>query len=324
MATRTRSTKATASTKTTRGASKKGSAPVNPTVMQDVQKALAAGAAPAPANGETQKPTQGEGASATPPEHHIDLKKYVDALSQAAGFSKASIDLEMAVCLAIFAEYGEADLSSKKEVMKAYAGAGWKCETHAAPDYKTVNRRLNAAAALFDKMGGAEAINGIIAGLPDTAVLGALVQHLASNFELTSLNAVWAAAGKPVANPRDWNYTERQRGASTPQQRATQGEGATAGQPLPPEASAGDKRTAEQLAATGQDTATKTLDASNATVLTAGSLTLAIPHGTPYEDVITLITELMAFAGSMKPQEPQATAQPAAKTSARSRKETTH
>jgi hypothetical protein len=282
-------------------------------VLQDIEKRMAAGQ-PKP------QPTA-EGASANPPAApHINIQRYIDALSQAAGFSKASIDLEMAVCLSIFAEDGAADINAKKDVMAAYTGAGWKCETTTGSDYKTVNRRLNAAAALFDKMGGKAAIDEVTAGVPETAHISAIVNHLASEFELTSLNAVWAAAGRPVKNPRDWTYDERTRGENTPATPRTAGEGASAAGPaqLPP----------APAPAAGTDTttvqATRT-DASNATVLEVGKLHLVIPHDTPYEDVVGLLTELMAFATKMQgAPEQQPEQQKTAPTTTRRKSATTH
>lgn len=305
----------TRKTATATAAQKAAKAPASNTVLQDVQKLLQAKTLPASPE---QPKAQAEGASVTPPEQ--DIQRYIDALSQANGFAKASIDLEMAVCLMVFAEQGGAGINEKKAVYKVYAGAGWKCETHAGPDYKTVSRRLNAAAALFDKMGGSKVIGELLAAIPPEAQIGALVQHLATNFELTSLNAVWAAAGRPVKNERDWTYTERVRGenAGGPGQDR-------AGQPLinPPTTTSTKAPSPEELRAAEQ-VAGQQIDASNATILKAGQLTLAIPHGTPYDDVVDMITELMAFAQNMKPQEHQEPA-PAAKTTSRGRqKETTH
>lgn len=287
--------KAATTTKTTstrKPATKQATGADVQAVLSDIQKRMgAATPAPAPAA------SNGEGASATPPAApHIDIARYVAALSQAAGFSKASIDLEMAVCLSIFAESGEANLAAKKEVLAAYSGAGWKCDTHTGDDYKTVSRRLNAAAALFDKMGGKKAIDEVTAGVPVEAHIGAIVNHLAETFELNSLNAVWAAAGRPVKNIRDWNWAERKHGeAATPK---PAGEGATAaGAPQLPAAPA---------PAAGAEPATSK-QASNATVLEVGKLHLVIPFDTPYEDVVGLLTELMAFASKMQgaPQQEQ-------------------
>ena len=216
------STKSTASRKSAAKPTMTASAQA---VLQDIEKRRAAKQNTEVPQG-APAPSHAEGASATPPSApHIDLKRYVDALTQAVGFSKASIDLEMAVCLSIFAESGEANIHAKKEVMKAYVGAGWKTASPAEDDYKTVNRRLNAAAALFDKMGGKKALDEVTAGVPEEAHIGAIVNHLATNYELTSLNAVWAAAGRPVKSVHDWNFNERTRGAAatapqTPQDRA--------------------------------------------------------------------------------------------------------
>lgn len=253
-------------------------------------------------------PATQEGASATPPQApHIDLKRYIDALAQAQGFSKASVDLEVAVCLSIFAEAGDANITSKREVMKAYVGAGWKCAAHTEADYKTVSRRLNASAALFERMGGKKAIDEVTAGVPEDAHIGALVNHLATKYELTSLNAVWAAAGRPVKNVRDWTYDERTRGENTPPSRprtpASQGEGASAEPPA------------------------GVLDTTNATVLTHGMLQLVIPNDCPEQDLMDMLAELMSFvherntgAGAQAAPVTKTEAKPASKRASR----TTH
>lgn len=304
--------KAATTTKTTstrKPATKQATGADVQAVLSDIQKRMGAAPAPAPAASNTA-----EGASATPPAApHIDIARYVAALAQAAGFSKASIDLEMAVCLSIFAESGEANLAAKKEVLAAYSGAGWKCDTHTGDDYKTVSRRLNAAAALFDKMGGKKAIDEVTAGVPVEAHIGAIVNHLAATFELNSLNAVWAAAGRPVKNIRDWNWAERKHGVA-PEAPKPAGEGAmAAGSPQLPPAPA---------PAAGAEAATSK-QASNATVLEVGKLHLVIPFDTPYEDVVGMLTELMAFASKMEgaPQQPQ---EPATTPARKGRGATTH
>ena len=41
-------------------------------------------------------------------------------------------------------------------------------------------------------------------------------------------------------------------------------------------------------------------ETANATVLTAGMLTLVIPNNCPYDDVVSMVAELMAFAENMQ------------------------
>jgi hypothetical protein len=309
----------------------------------------------------------------------LSMQTYVDALEKAMGFTKASITLEMAVCMSVYASYGEASLAAKKEVMLVYQNAGYATATHKDADYKTVSRRLNAAAALFDKI-GVEQIQDITEGTKEEEHIQAIVNFLSTEFDLKSLNAVWAAAGRPIVATYDSDYDELparpKRGArgsgvrvatslSTSERTAsgavppgTPGTGGvdeqgrpltkegTVDQRIKPEGgeslatqvakgeiskeeadkiagkqpeekpeeqpSEADKRMMERVGGAveaGREERKaeepvkhnrRKTDAPDVTVIEVGMIHVAIPHNAPYEDIIGVITELMAIASTME------------------------
>jgi hypothetical protein len=204
----------------------KAANPINPAVLADIKRRLSGGDAPA-ATVDTTPPEAGTemvGKKRGRPRSErkedkrfltLSLQTYVDALEKSTGFSRASVNLEMAVCLSVYAAYGEASLMAKHEVRIIYQSAGYACATHSDADYKTVVRRYGAAAALFEAMGGKAALDEITGSTTEAEHIQAIVNHLSTNFQLNSLNAVWAAAGRPILNTRDSNYSEGEEGADT-------------------------------------------------------------------------------------------------------------
>jgi len=83
---------------------------------------------------------------------HLTLDTCTTALNAAAINHKAAIQLELAVGLAVFHMYKGTNKDARKMLVQAYALAGWQCQKFADPDYKTVNRRINATASLYEKV----------------------------------------------------------------------------------------------------------------------------------------------------------------------------
>jgi len=83
---------------------------------------------------------------------HLTLDTCTSALTAAAINHKAAIQLELAVGLAVFHLYKGTNKDARKMLVQAYALAGWQCQKFADPDYKTVNRRINATASLYEKV----------------------------------------------------------------------------------------------------------------------------------------------------------------------------
>lgn len=83
----------------------------------------------------------------------ISSESCVLALNSAALNRRRAIQLELGVGLAVYAAEGSTDKQAKSILCEAYSGAGYDCLDDTGRDYKTVNRRLNASARLFNKMG---------------------------------------------------------------------------------------------------------------------------------------------------------------------------
>lgn len=74
------------------------------------------------------------------------------ALNTAALNRKSAFQVELAVGLAVFLSYGSTDKDAREMLNNAYATAGYECIRVSGMDYKTVNRRINATAKLFEKL----------------------------------------------------------------------------------------------------------------------------------------------------------------------------
>src|SRR5213082_1117949 len=83
---------------------------------------------------------------------NLSIETCVTALQHAAINHKAAIQLELAVGLAVFQMNGGTNKDARRNLVDIYVAAGWDCAKFAGSDYKTVNRRINAAAALFEKV----------------------------------------------------------------------------------------------------------------------------------------------------------------------------
>jgi hypothetical protein len=83
---------------------------------------------------------------------NLTLDTCTTALNAAAINHKAAIQLELAVGLAVFHMYKGTNKDARKMLVQAYSLAGWQCQKFADPDYKTVNRRINATASLYEKV----------------------------------------------------------------------------------------------------------------------------------------------------------------------------
>jgi hypothetical protein len=83
---------------------------------------------------------------------NLTLDTCTTALNCAAINHKAAIQLELAVGLAVFHMFKGTNKDARKMLVQAYSLAGWQCQKFSDPDYKTVNRRINATASLYEKV----------------------------------------------------------------------------------------------------------------------------------------------------------------------------
>lgn len=153
----------------------------------------------------------------------ISVETLVAAINNAALSRKAALQVELAVGLIHFTlEADGADKTGKANLKALYHAAGYDCMTKADADYVTVNRRLNAVAKLFDKL-GSKLVHGWVAGKGDTeSVLAYVVTELAA-YAFHTLDDVADYCG--VAS----NRTRAARQPQGPAEGKGEGEGAAEG-----------------------------------------------------------------------------------------------
>lgn len=134
-----------------------------------------------------------------PPKPYIlSVLTCVEILTKAGLDRRAALVNELAVGLGIFYEAGGATRDAKELLTAVYARSGYDCGTSSGADYKTVNRRVNATAALFETI-GYEKIAEKVGHEVEGNLVGSLVEAL-KPLQLYSIDHVLAYSGKPRAN----------------------------------------------------------------------------------------------------------------------------
>lgn len=203
----------------------------------------------------------------------------VRALERAIGFGKSALYLEVAVALAVFASSSTgADRSTKRVVMEIYTQAGFDTRLD-GEDYKTVNRRINASAAFFNKI-GKDAIDAAAAGLREGKAIDAISTFLSATFNFSGVNAVLEFAGKPVKQ------------TNTPEYRASRLAGA-GGDDKATAVGIGARMDARRLERQAEDD-------SDGTIVSAGKLSLVVPGNCTAAEVRAMSVKLAEFADRME------------------------
>lgn len=83
----------------------------------------------------------------------LSVETCIKHLNQSFLIGRRALVQELAVCVAIFAGAGNISIHTKQLVKEVYKAAGYDAENKKSRHYKTVNRRLNASAALYSKLG---------------------------------------------------------------------------------------------------------------------------------------------------------------------------
>jgi hypothetical protein len=107
----------------------------------------------------------------------LTIDMCVNALNWAALSRKSIFQVELAVGLAIFVMGGGVDRSTKKQLCDIYQSAGYECVEYGSIDYKTINRRINATAELYQKL-GVGTLKKWIRGQQHEKILDAIVDGL--------------------------------------------------------------------------------------------------------------------------------------------------
>lgn len=104
----------------------------------------------------------------------LSIETCTSCLTHAAINRKQALQLEFAVGLCVFLLFKGAGVEARRMLNQTYAAAGYRCITVADPDYKTINRRINVTAALYERLpvktwvgGHAEfdAVRAVVVGL---------------------------------------------------------------------------------------------------------------------------------------------------------------
>lgn len=127
----------------------------------------------------------------------VSEQSCITSLEKAHGFSKSALHLEAAVSLALFCfSNGGADRETKRYAMDLYGKAGYDANPN-GEDYKTINRRVNAFASLFDHQ-GRDMFMEAMEGQTEEQAIEALKNFITQEFNFKGINDILAAAGKPV------------------------------------------------------------------------------------------------------------------------------
>lgn len=213
----------------------------------------------------------------TPIRPSVSPSSCVRALEKALGFGRSALYLEVAVSLAMFAASPTgADLATKRVVMGIYSRAGFNTDVD-GEDYKTVNRRINASAALFHKL-GREAVLNAMHGLREGKAIESLCSYL-GGFNFSGINAVLEYAGKPVkkVEPRI--------------------EGRASGEHVAEAATTGERIEARRAR---QPQPAVVVDNTDGTIVFAGKLSIVVPSDATVAEVRVMVAKLSEFADRME------------------------
>lgn len=215
----------------------------------------------------------------TPPRHdeppRANESVWVTALSGAEAFHRDALQLELAVGLSVFSVKADAvkvGLDAKKALRNVYAKAGYNCVTPLGEDYKTVNRRINVAADLYQHIGGRETIMDWIGDAAPREQVKTIMEHV-KGYHFDSINDVLAFMGKAVAVKRPREGTKPQEQQASEQQVAD-----------------------AAVAAISLRQMTTKLGLPQERIFQHGAMTIAVPLDASYDDVMACITDLTIFA----------------------------
>lgn len=123
---------------------------------------------------------------------------YLACLSNAVLHRRAALQLELAVGLCVAHDVVEDPALGRVTLTNVYASAGYDCLAPDGADYKTINRRVNTAFLLFDKV-GADAVARALRGHSRHRRVEA-VQSMLEPLKLYSMDDVMAYCGRPRAS----------------------------------------------------------------------------------------------------------------------------
>jgi hypothetical protein len=127
------------------------------------------------------------------------LRAYSKAITEAALNRTAALEIELAVGFAVMVECGGARRLARETLITIYNAAGWKCDKPGALDWRSVNRHISAAIALYDFI-GQEDIDKWAEGRTARDMVDAFRPHI-SALKVKSVNEVLLATDR-IRPPR--------------------------------------------------------------------------------------------------------------------------
>jgi hypothetical protein len=124
-----------------------------------------------------------------------NVKAYVTAINGAALNRRTALQTELSVGFAVILEAGSSKRLARAQLCEIYVTAGYKCREPADLDWKTINRRISAAFALFDFLGETD-IRTWAGDLSKGPLISAFVEHLVP-LKLTTINEVLQVCATP-------------------------------------------------------------------------------------------------------------------------------
>lgn len=116
------------------------------------------------------------------------LKAYVSAINGALVSRRAALQCELAVAFAVLLETNVNKRLARETMIDIYSNVGYDCKTPSSRDWLSINRRVRAAFALFDKCGYAE-VSEWAGSLTRSPLLDAIAAKLAP-LKLATVNEV--------------------------------------------------------------------------------------------------------------------------------------
>lgn len=107
----------------------------------------------------------------------ISFKTCSQAISNVNLSRRGLLAMEIAVGLVVFTDSGVANVAAKRMLSEVYQRAGYECEA-GQRDYKSVRRRIDAAAGMFGKI-GTDVLTKWMSGKSETRLINAVAQEVA-------------------------------------------------------------------------------------------------------------------------------------------------
>jgi hypothetical protein len=127
------------------------------------------------------------------------LRAYTKALVESAMNRQTALEIELAVGFAVMLECADARRLARETMLTIYNGAGWQCSKPGTLDWRSVNRRITAAIALYDFVGTAD-VQKLAEGKKAAELVDAFRPMIAA-LKVKSVNEVLLACDK-VRAPR--------------------------------------------------------------------------------------------------------------------------